>query len=389
MKVTVILPPDPVSGGVKVAIIHARALAQKGHAVEIVSSPFPPVPRYRQLKSWIKGYGWPVDHSRRKLQLDGSGIVHRVLERPRPVANDDVSDADVVIATWFETAEWVHKLDAKKGAKVYFIQHHEIFPWLPGDRCRATYRLPLHKVVVSRWLKETMRVEYGDDKVDVVPNSVDRTQFFADMRGKQSNPTVGLLFSSTPFKGLSVALAAVRKVRQRLPGLRVVSFGSERPRPGLDLPRYAEFHYCPPQDRIRNLYSRCDVWLSASRSEGFNLPAIEAMACRTPVVSTRTGWPEEAIVSGRNGLLVDVDDEDGLGRGLEWVLTRCDRAWKELSARAYETAVNGSWQESTELFERALMHACRRAANGEIAGSVLSDVRSGTGFAGIPARRLD
>jgi glycosyltransferase involved in cell wall biosynthesis len=275
----------------------------------------------------------------------------------------------------------VHALDARKGAKVYFVQHHEIFPWLPADRCRATYRLPLHKVVVSRWLAETMRVEYGDDKVDVVPNSVDRTQFFADIRGKQSSPTVGLLFSSTPFKGLSVALAAVKRVRQRLPGLRVISFGSERPRPVLELTRGAEFHYCPPQDRIRNVYARCDVWLTASRSEGFNLPAIEAMACRTPVVSTRTGWPEEAIVPGRNGVLVDVDDEDGLARGLEWVLTRSDREWRELSVHAYATATSGSWQESTDLFERALMRACRRAANGEIAGPVLADVPIGTGLA--------
>jgi len=31
---------------------------------------------------------------------------------------------------------------------------------------------------------------------------------------------------------------------------------------------------------------------------------MEAMACRTPVVSTNTGWPSEAIKSGWNGILV-------------------------------------------------------------------------------------
>jgi glycosyltransferase involved in cell wall biosynthesis len=368
LKITFVLPPDPISGGVKVAVIYAKALAAKGHVVQIVSSPLPPVTRYRQIKSWIKGKGWPVDPSRRRLQLGGTGVVHQMLDRCRPVTDDDVPDADVVIATWFETAEWVNALAPSKGAKVYFIQHHEIFPWLPQQRCRATYRLPLHKIVVARWLKEAMRAEYGDEIVDLVPNSVDRSQFFAPVRGKQSSPTVGLLYSSTPFKGLDVALAAVRNARQNVPSLRIVAFGGDRPRPGLELPGYAEFHYCPPQEQIRELYARCDVWLTASRTEGFNLPAIEAMACRTPVVSTRTGWPEEAIASGRNGVLVDIDDEDGLGKGIEWVLSRSDREWRDLSSNAYETAAAGSWQESADLFEAALMHARRRSLRGEVAG---------------------
>ena len=40
----------------------------------------------------------------------------------------DVPDGDLIIATWWETAEWVNALSPNKGAKVYFIQHHEIFP---------------------------------------------------------------------------------------------------------------------------------------------------------------------------------------------------------------------------------------------------------------------
>jgi glycosyltransferase involved in cell wall biosynthesis len=86
------------------------------------------------------------------------------------------------------------------------------------------------------------------------------------------------------------------------------------------------------------------------------------------VLPTQTGWPEEAIVSGRNGVLVDVDDEDGLGKGIEWVLSRSDREWRDLSLNAHETAAAGSWQESADLFEVALMHARRRSLRGEIAG---------------------
>ena len=95
---------------------------------------------------------------------------------------------------------------------------------------------------------------------------------------------------------------------------------------------------------------------------------MEAMACRTPVVATRTGWPEEAIKSGSNGILVDIDDQAGIAAGVEWVLSRNDQEWRNLSENAYATATAGSWDESTAMFERALEHACRRAARGEIAG---------------------
>jgi glycosyltransferase involved in cell wall biosynthesis len=109
----------------------------------------------------------------------------------------------------------------------------------------------------------------------------------------------------------------------------------------------------PPRPQIRNLYACCDAWVTASRSEGFNLPALEAMACRTPVISTRTGWPAEAVRSG-------------FTQGIEWVLTRSAEEWGSLSASAFATASVGSWEESAKLFEKSLQHACVSAARGEI-----------------------
>jgi len=369
MRITFVFPPDTASGGIKVALIYARTLARRGYDVRIVSPPPPPPSRVERLRRFIRGEGRPLDRPSVNLPIEGTGISHQVLERYRPVVDGDVADGDVIVATWFETAHWVNALGSSKGAKVHFIQHHEIFDYLPVDRCRATYRLPFHKIVIARWLKDTMAAEYGDRTVDLVPNSVDRAQFYAPPRGKQERPTIGLLYSSVPFKGLDVALEAAQLVARRVPGLRIVAFGSELPTPRLELPAGSDFQYRPPQDRIREIYSRCDVWLTASRSEGFNLPALEAMACRTPVVSTRTGWPEEAIVPGQNGLLVDIDDRQALAAALEWILTRSEERWQELAENAYLTSSRGSWDESADLFEQALDHACRRAAQGEIAGA--------------------
>ena len=88
------------------------------------------------------------------------------------------------------------------------------------------------------------------------------------------------------------------------------------------------------------------------------------------MVSNRTGWPEEAIVTGDNGVLVDVNDMNGLVSGIEWILSLGDAEWRRLSRKAYETAAAGSWEESADRFESALVHACQRASRGEIASGL-------------------
>jgi glycosyltransferase involved in cell wall biosynthesis len=348
MKITFVLPTVDFGGGMRVAAMYARLLTRMGHSVVAVSTPPPVSSKQRILRSLgLRGPTAP-----RGSHFDDLKEVHRV-GHGRPIREADLPDADVVIATWWETAEWVAQYSARKGTKVYFVQHHEVFDWLPIARSAATYRLPLHKIVVAQWLRRVMETLYGDVNVDLVPNSVDHAQFFAPDRGKQASPTVGFLYSKARFKGVETALAAIDRLRRSVPSLRVLSFGEHMPAPGEI--GVAEFHLSPAQFEIRDLYASCDVWMTASRSEGFNLPAMEAMACRTPVVSTRTGWPEEAIVNGRNGWCVDVDDVEGLARGAESVLNLSDADWRATSARAFDTVRHSSWDASAKLFESALI----------------------------------
>lgn len=345
MKITFVLPTVSLAGGTRVAAIYAGWLTQFGHRVVSVSPPAPVSIRDRLL-----GRRRPVPHS----HFDGTGLDHRVLDRARPVGDRDVPDADVVIATWWETAEWVARLPPAKGTKIYFIQHHEVFDWLPVARSAATYRLPMHKIVIAAWLKRVMATEYGDHDVSLVPNSVDHAQFFAPVRGKREHPTVGFLYSKAQFKGVDTSLKAIATLRAQFPTLRVLAFGQHAPQPG-ELDPAIEFHLAPAQHVLRELYARCDVWMTASRSEGFNLPAMEAMACRTPVVSTRAGWPEEAIVNGVNGWCVAVDDVDALAQAAQRVLALGDADWRALSQRAFETVQHSSWEASARMFEHVLI----------------------------------
>ncbi|VVM43332.1 D-inositol-3-phosphate glycosyltransferase [Pseudomonas fluorescens] len=360
MKVTFVLSVASLSGGIRVVAIYAKALSEMGHEVKIVSQPMPSIPFRRKIKSLLKGEGWPATPTI-PSHLDGLGLDHRMIDKYRPMVESDIPDADVVIATWWETAEWVNALSPAKGVKLYLVQGHEVFPFCPVDRVMATYKMPLHKITISQWLADLMREEYGDSDVSLVENSVEHQQFFAAPRGKQQRPTIGILFHETPLKGVDVALEVIAALEEKFPTLRVIAFGSFPPTGAYKFPANLEFYLSPDQDSIRDLYSQCDVWLATSRSEGFNLTAMEAMACRTPVVSTRTGWPVEAISCFKNGVLADIDDTDALARGVEYMLTLDDSQWRAASEMAHQTVASSSWEASAQLFETTLVNALAKS----------------------------
>ena len=295
--------------------------------------------------------------------FDGVDVPHHILEKARAVVDNDVPNADIVLATFWTTGPWVADLSPSKGAKAIFLQGYETSPGQENLAIDAVWRLPLHKIVVSEWLVEFARDRFGDSNMHHVPNSVDTQQFHAAPRGKQATPTVGMLYSTPHLKGVDVSLAALARVREQIANLHVVAFGADKVSIDLPLPKWIEFHYRPPQDEIPRLYSKCDVWLCGSRREGFHLPPLEAMACRCPVVSTRVGGPLDTVEEGINGYLVDVDDAEGLANRLVHVLTLPEDEWKRMSDAAHATATRYTWDDATDLLEDALRDLISNAPN--------------------------
>jgi glycosyltransferase involved in cell wall biosynthesis len=214
----------------------------------------------------------------------------------------------------------------------------------------------MHKMVVSKWLIELARDRYGDPTASYVPNAVDMDQFNAPPRGKQPAPTVGMMYSEDRFRGCDIALAALERAARVLPTVRLVAFGRMPMAPSLPVPKGTEYICEPSQEVIPEIYSRCDAWLWASRREGFGLPLLEAMACRTPVIATPAGAAPELVSQG-GGRLVAHDDPAGMARAIEEICTLSDPAWRAISERAHVTAKQHTWARSTDLFENALRKA--------------------------------
>jgi glycosyltransferase involved in cell wall biosynthesis len=94
------------------------------------------------------------------------------------------------------------------------------------------------------------------------------------------------------------------------------------------------------QDNPYKYMARATALVSSSAYEGFPNVLIEAMACGTPVISTRCPFgPEEIIEHGINGLLVPVNDEQALTRAMVDLLTNPARQ-RRLAAGGRKRADN-------------------------------------------------
>jgi len=352
LKITFICPEVNQSGGSRVTAIYARKLLDRGHDVTVVGRRPKAVSARRELLSRLRGTWKPLPE--RDLYFRALGDRFRWLDYKFPLEPSDVPDADVIVATWWRTAFEVAAMPPEKGEKAYFVQHHEVHDHLPHDISAGSYFLPLKKITIAGWLVDTMAELYGDTHVGLVPNAVDTGQFNAPAREKNPRPRVGLMYSPITFKGLDVMLEAIRVARARLPDLEVIAFGKRDPEPGFPLPAGTSYHRSPSQEEIPRLYAACDAWLFGSRSEGFGLPLLEAMACRTPVVATRSGAAPDLIEPGVSGYLADIDDAEGLGARLIEALSLSPEAWRAMSAAAHARAHEYTWDDATEAFEAEL-----------------------------------
>lgn len=103
-------------------------------------------------------------------------------------------------------------------------------------------------------------------------------------------------------------------------------------------------------EEVAEQYRRAAVYVCASHAEGWGLPALEAMASGTPVVTTLHGGCEAYARDGLNCLTAPVADSLALQRGIARILS--DRALCERLIRAgRDTAGKYSWRSAIDRFE--------------------------------------
>lgn len=339
-------------GGFKVVYEYANALVGSGHHVELIhpGGLYLGVARSdRMLRNVAKYIGLGV--TGRYRPTNWFTLDPKVSARWVPsLASWFIPDADVVIATAWETAEWVSSYPESKGRKYYLIQHFE--DWF-GDRERLlrTWTLPLQKIVISRWLGQI--AESLGESFHYIPNGLDHQAFGVDVAPGDRNPKrILMLHHHLDWKGTKEGLAAIERVRKQCPGVEVTLFGVSPPE-SVNLPKWVTYEHLPSRERLRALYNEASLFVSPSWAEGWALPPAEAMQCGCATVLTDIGGHEYAI-HGVTSLLSPPRDIEALSGNI-LTLIENDAYRTRLAHAAILEIAQYTWSRSARSLENALI----------------------------------
>jgi glycosyltransferase involved in cell wall biosynthesis len=261
-----------------------------------------------------------------------------------------IPDADVVVATAWYTAERVTEYPASKGVPFYLIQSWETWNG-PEERVRATWKAPLNKVVIARWLQEkagSLGVECS-----CIPNGLDFDRFGLDVAIEERDPNqVMMLYHPHPVKGTLDGIKALSIAKREVPELRAVLFGT--PPAKIDVPGWVEYRRLPKQEELRACYNRSSIFLSPSCLEGWPLPPAEAMLCGAALVATDIDGHREYAVHDRTALLSPVKSPGELASNILWLI-RNPQFRVTLAKRGNEYIQKFRWASSVDLLEAELV----------------------------------
>lgn len=358
MRINFVLPllmRTPV-GGYRVVFEYADGLAKLGHDVTIV---YPH--RWRpdpSLAGRIKGALWPLKKRLFDRPLVPWHVFHpRVVHRLSATIDERaVPDADATVATAWQTAASVAALPDRKGEKFYLIQHYETWSGAKSD-VDATWTLPLHKIVIAKWLSD-VGAELGAEDMFHIPNGLDFSRFRVTRPIEGRPMRIVSMYHHEPFKGVPDALAALRDFHAIHPEVPVTMFGT--PVRGPEVPDWIVYRRDPPQaELVDDIYNGHSVYLGASLQEGWGLPPMEAMACGCTFVGTDIGGFREFAVDGETALLGPPGDVAAMTRHLVR-LTRDPALRLDMQVAAERNVRRFTWDRAcSSLLDRIISCADR------------------------------
>ncbi len=173
---------------------------------------------------------------------------------------------------------------------------------------------------VSENLKdETLKHFKIEKDILVIPNFVDDKRFYQSDKNhfKQmlapDNERILLHVSNfRKVKRVKDVISIFHNVRKHMSAkLLMIGDGPDR-MDAEDMTRelgiYNDVRFLGKQEQISEILSIADLFLLPSETESFGLSALEAMACKVPVISSNAGGLPEINVHGLTGYMADVGD---------------------------------------------------------------------------------
>lgn len=264
------------------------------------------------------------------------------------LTDEIVGERDIVVAIGPDAVESVMALSPKCGCKVFSVRGMTL---RNPDLRQWAWMADIPKIAVANYVRDEM-IKAGARRVCdvVVPNGIDTSDYFPDSLAGPRN-AVGTIYDDAYQKNPEMILSVFAELADLRPDIPLFCFSTSR-RPK-QLVRSVRFTRMPSVAEARRLYSKCLVWFCASRAEGFPAPPLEAMACGCAVVCTDCVSPNDYLVSGVNGIVVEKEKPDKM---VEEILKLMDNEGKrtQIVNNAMKTVRSLSWSSAAAQMEAAL-----------------------------------
>jgi glycosyltransferase involved in cell wall biosynthesis len=233
-----------------------------------------------------------------------------------------------------------------KGEKFYLIQDYENWYTQDNDVIK-TYRLGLHNIVHSQWLRKIVE-QYG--KIDaVIPHAPDHDQIYPEPKKREPNAPIRVLMCYRPekWKWLEQGKLAYDMVKDKSGvDMRLIMFGNQV----TCKLKTDEYYFNPGYDQLRHIYNSCDIFVFTSEREGWGVPPMEAMACSVPVVTTNVGGVPEYTIPGITAIVVPPGDVDAISKGIE-TLVMDNQLRQNIATEGCNYMKKYTWQNSAKILD--------------------------------------
>lgn len=243
------------------------------------------------------------------------------------VYSEFMEDYDLVITHQYPMTLIASRAKKLSGVKYIYYNHGvttpELFSSLPERVYMKLFNNQTNKsiknadavVSISKYLQEQLKKETGLDS-EVEYDSIDTSRFKLGLNGDlirakhniyKENKVCLFVGRLSPHKGVDLLIEAFNIAQLDNPELRLVIVGKEtfdsyfkklkKLASRIDKSKII-FAGFVPDEQLPEYYAACDVYVTGTQWEGYNMPMAEANACGKPCVAFDIGPHKEVLKQG-------------------------------------------------------------------------------------------
>ncbi|MFQ5977113.1 MAG: glycosyltransferase family 4 protein [Candidatus Heimdallarchaeota archaeon] len=216
-----------------------------------------------------------------------------------------------------------------------FRRYHSLLPGRVQDYILGRISaFLLHKAdsirVVSSYLRKQVKFIVQDKEIFQFPAFMNIDFFLESRREEENVDPRSILFVGSPptLKGLKYLIIALGMILPKYQSARLLVVSENKWEKNIaqfaekiHLERNVVFLGELTQSQLRDWFSRSEMLVLPSVSEGFGRVLVEAMACGLPVIGTEVGGITEIIEDGKTGFIVSPRDSKALASRIELILS--------------------------------------------------------------------